>query len=73
MTGGHSGLIQYVGDTSYYTNRNNRFLNNTYRLGCSKRPYFIWMRPTSSGYGEMSFESWRTAGQDVDGAATRRC
>jgi parallel beta-helix repeat protein len=73
MTAGHSGLIQYVGDTSYYTSRNNRFRNNTYRLGCSKRPYFIWMRPTSSGYDEMSFASWRAAGQDVDGAATRRC
>lgn len=73
MTAGHSGLIQYVGDTSYYTSRNNRFRNNTYRLGCGKRPYFIWMRATSSGYGEVSFAGWRAAGQDVDGAATRRC
>jgi parallel beta-helix repeat protein len=73
MTAGHSGLIEYVDDTSYYTSRNNRFQNNTYSLGCGKRPYFIWMRSTSSGYGEMSFARWLAAGQDADGAATRRC
>jgi parallel beta-helix repeat protein len=73
MTTGHSGLIEYVEDTSYYTSRNNRFRNNTYYLGCRKRPYFIWMRPASPEYGEMSFASWRAAGQDVRGAARRRC
>jgi parallel beta-helix repeat protein len=73
MTAGHSGLIEYVDDTSYYTSRNNRFQNNTYSLGCGKRPYFIWMRSTNSGYGEMSFARWQAAGQDADGAATRRC
>ena len=73
MTTGHSGLIEYVDDTSYYTSRDNRFRNNTYRLGCSRRPYFIWMRPTSSGYGDMSFANWQAAGQDVGSAATRRC
>jgi parallel beta-helix repeat protein len=73
MTRGHSGLIQYVGDTSYYTSRNNRFRNNTYRLGCRKGPSFIWMRPSSSGYGEMPFSSWQAAGQDVAGTATRLC
>jgi parallel beta-helix repeat protein len=73
MTAGHSGLIQYVGDTGYYASRNNRFQNNTYYLGCNKRPYFIWMRPTRPGYAEMTFASWQAAGQDVDGAATQRC
>ena len=48
-------------------------MSNTYSLGCGKRPYFIWMRSTSSGYGEMSFARWQAAGQDADGAATRRC
>jgi hypothetical protein len=66
-------LIQYVSDRSYYTSRNNRFRNNTYYLGCRRRPYFIWMRPTRSGYGEMTFASWQASGQDVGGRATRRC
>jgi hypothetical protein len=73
MTTGHSGLIEYVRDTSYYTSRNNRFQDNTYRLGCRKGPSFIWMRPASSGYGELPFSSWQAAGQDVAGAAIRLC
>jgi Right handed beta helix region len=73
MTSGHSGLIEYVDDTSYYTSRNNRFRHNTYRLGCRERPSFIWMRPSSPGYGELTFSNWQAAGQDVGGAATRLC
>jgi hypothetical protein len=73
MTSGHSGLIEYVDDTSYYTSRNNRFRHNTYRLGCRKGPSFIWMRPSSAGYGELTFSGWQAAGQDVGGAAIRLC
>ena len=73
MTTGHSGLIEYVDDTSYYTSRNNRFRHNTYRLGCRKGPSFIWMRPSSPGYGQLPFSSWQAAGQDVGGVATRLC
>ena len=73
MTTGHSGLIEYVQDTSYYTSRNNRFRHNTYRLGCRKGPSFIWMRPSSPGYGELPFARWQAAGQDVGGVATRLC
>jgi parallel beta-helix repeat protein len=73
MTTGHSGLIEYVEDTSYYTSRNNRFRHNTYRLGCRKGPSFIWMRPSKPGYGAFPFSSWQAAGQDVGGRATRLC
>jgi parallel beta-helix repeat protein len=73
MERGHTGLIEYVGDTSYYTSRNNRFEHNVYSLGCGERRSFIWMQPTSSGYGEMPFADWQATGQDVGGSATRRC
>jgi Right handed beta helix region len=73
MTTGHSGLIEYVDDTSYYTSRKNRFRHNSYRLGCRKGPSFIWMRPSSPGYGELPFSSWQAAGQDIGGVATHLC
>jgi parallel beta-helix repeat protein len=73
MTTGHSGLIQYVGDTSYYTSRDNRFQDNTYYLGCRKSNYFIWMRSTSPGYAEIPFSRWQAAGQEAGGKATRLC
>ena len=35
---GHTGLVQWDNDGSYYTSKNNRFVNNNYTLGCYATP-----------------------------------
>lgn len=42
MESGFSGFVQDVGDTSYFTDRNNRFWGNTYRLGAGVTKPFEW-------------------------------
>ena len=42
MESGFSGLVQDVGDSSYFTDRNNRFWGNTYRLGAGLAKPFEW-------------------------------
>ena len=54
------GLSQIVGDNSYYTSKNNRFVDNTYYLGISTN-YFTW-----SGQN-LNESGWKSAGQDVNG------
>lgn len=60
MTQGRSGLAVSIGDQSYYTSRNNRWVRNTYILGPNAK-YFAW------GGTTMSEAEWRRSGQDAEG------
>jgi parallel beta-helix repeat protein len=64
MTGGWTGLVQDVDDTSYFTSRNNRFERNRYQLG-SGAVFFTWMN------GDRSESEWRSYGQDGSGTFSR--
>ena len=59
-----TGLAQDIGDKSYYTSKNNRFVHNTYTLGSSSGAWFTW------NDSDLSAAQWRAAGQDVDGTFT---
>jgi hypothetical protein len=56
-TAGRHGIIQNVGDRGYFTNRNNRYTNNTYRGATS----YFWNDTT------IDQSSWRGAGNDTTG------
>jgi parallel beta-helix repeat protein len=60
---GTNGLVQYVGDNSYFTSRNNRFTRNSYTLVPSAP--FAWK---SAALNETQ---WKAAGQDMTGTFTR--
>jgi hypothetical protein len=64
MSHGLTGLVQDVGDTTYFTSRNNRFERNRYHLG-PKRRYFAWMNQ------ERSESEWRNYQLDVNGTFVR--
>jgi hypothetical protein len=64
MTVGRTGLVQTVGDPSYFTSRNNRWLRNTYKLGPNST-YFAWIGRS------MTEAQWRQYGEDVDGVFLR--
>lgn len=64
QSGGYSGVIQYVGDNSYYTSRGNRFVKNTYWLSGTAM-YFNWYG------GPRSDSQWRGYGQDTGGTIYR--
>ncbi|HMC56494.1 MAG TPA: hypothetical protein VKH19_15040, partial [Gemmatimonadaceae bacterium] len=59
-----TGLAQDIGDKSYYTSKNNRFVHNTYTLGTASGAWFTW------NDSDLSAAQWRAAGQDVDGTFT---
>jgi len=59
-----TGLAQDVGDKSYFTSKNNRFVHNSYVLGSSNGEWFTW------NDSDLSAAQWRAAGQDVDGTFT---
>jgi len=59
-----TGLAQDVGDKSYFTSKNNRFVRNSYVLGSSSGVWFTW------NDADLSAAQWRAAGQDVDGTFT---
>jgi len=61
MDRGHTGMVQFVGDTTYFTGRRNRFQHNTYLLGPDKDTYFVWMDK------EITKKEWRGFGQDTEG------
>jgi parallel beta-helix repeat protein len=64
MTVGVTGMVQDIGDKSYFTSRNNRFERNRYRLGPGKS-YFVWLdeeRPESE---------WKSYAQDAQGSFAR--
>lgn len=65
---GRSGLVQWDGDGSYYTSRNNRFSHNTYVVCGDTRP-FVWQNPARpSSYSNLSWREWQAAGNDTDGS-----
>jgi hypothetical protein len=64
MSGGWTGLVQDVGDSSYFTSRNNRFERNRYILG-SGAVFFTWMN------GDRSESEWKNYGQDGTGTFSR--
>lgn len=63
MAQGHSGLVQDIGDGSYFSSRNNRFDRNRYRL--SGASVFAWMNT------EMTSEQWKSSGQEQTGSFFR--
>jgi hypothetical protein len=63
MTTGQTGLVQDVGDRSYFTSRNNRFDRNNYRTG-SRGQYFGWLD------GDRTDSEWRSFNNDVNGTFT---
>lgn len=60
MSMGFSGLVQDVGDTSYFTSANNRFFNNRYTISGVAKP-FEWNN------GLRSVSEWKSFGNDVNG------
>jgi parallel beta-helix repeat protein len=73
MRVGHTGLVQNVGDTAYYTSRNNRFAGNRYVLGCNPT-YFTWQDSTGArAYRDLSARQWVAAGNDTSGSFTKNC
>lgn len=55
------GLGQGVSDRSYYTSKNNRFVNNTYTLGSGGK-YFYWQDD------DRTTSEWKAYGQDASGS-----
>ena len=64
QSGGFSGVVQYVGDNSYYSSRNNRFVKNSYALSGTAL-YFHWWGSARTD------KQWRGYGQDVNGTFNR--
>jgi parallel beta-helix repeat protein len=64
MGSGKTGLVQNVSDNSCFTNRNNRWVNNHYRLGANS-DYFSWSN------ADVNENEWRMYGQDVAGTFIR--
>jgi parallel beta-helix repeat protein len=63
VTRGSTGILQYVGDNSYFTSRNNRFTRNTYTL--------IPAAPFAWKGASVNESQWKAAGQDVTGTFIR--
>jgi parallel beta-helix repeat protein len=59
--GGVAGLNQDIGDSSYFTSKNIRFVHNTYHLPNLMGVYFIWRNTI------IDVASWQAAGQDATG------
>jgi Right handed beta helix region len=73
MHSGHTGLVQDVGDTSYYTGKGIRFVRNSYVLGCNAT-YFTWRDPSGrAAYANLNQAQWIAAGNDTSGHFTTKC
>ena len=64
MASGYTGLVQVVGDDSYYTSRDNRFQNNAYRLANLNASNFYWLDD------RRTKDQWVGYGQDSGGSFT---
>ena len=64
MVTGRTGLAQNVQDKSYFTSRNNRFVNNIYYLGASQS-YFTWDDK------DLTESQWQAYGLDSTGSFSR--
>lgn len=58
---GWSGLLQDIGDNTYFTSRNNTFTNNRYDLPPQDMAAFTWNNT------ELTFSGWQSAGLDKGG------
>jgi hypothetical protein len=73
MRSGHTGLVQDVGDTSYYTRKRIRFVGNRYSLGCNAT-YFTWRdRSGRDAYANLNPAEWVAAGNDKTGRFITKC
>ena len=61
-TGRAAGLRVAISDPSYYTSKNNRWEDNTYRLDDLNAALFLWQ----SGFIDAA--AWRSLGLDQPGA-----
>ncbi|MCP4307085.1 MAG: right-handed parallel beta-helix repeat-containing protein [bacterium] len=59
MNTGQTGLVEDIDDRSVFTDRNNRFEDNTYLKASGKA--FAWNKQ------DMTWSQWVAAGQDVNG------
>jgi NPCBM/NEW2 domain/Right handed beta helix region len=64
MPQGWTGMVQDIGDDSYFTSRNNRFDRNIYHFPDGAAA-FVWMD------GERNESQWRAYGLDVNGTFGR--
>jgi parallel beta-helix repeat protein len=60
------GAVQYSGDGSLWSRRNNRFESNTYNLQAAPAAPFIWSNNTL-----MTDAQWRASGEDATGTFNR--
>jgi parallel beta-helix repeat protein len=56
---------QAAGDTTYFTSKNNVFMNNTYNLTAATATPFVWM------FSNRTDAQWIAYGQDVTGTLIR--
>jgi hypothetical protein len=61
---GRTGVVQTSGGSAAFTNQNNRFDSNVYKLG-SLAQYFLWLD------ADRTEQEWRQYGQDVTGSFSR--
>ena len=52
-----AGLVQDIDDTSYFTSKGNRWVDNTYRLPDASDPVFDWSDRS------LTQKEWARAGQ----------
>jgi parallel beta-helix repeat protein len=64
MQSGRTGLVQNMGDNTFFTSKNNRFAHNTYNLG-PNAAYFAWMNQN------LNETQWKSYGQDTTGTFNR--
>jgi Right handed beta helix region len=69
-----AGLIQTIGDESYYTSKNNRFVHNFY-IVCGNSTPFAWQAPSGStaAYAYLSWRQWQASGNDPTGSYATSC
>jgi hypothetical protein len=67
-----AGLIQTIGDASYWTSKNNRFVHNSYFV-CNSAP-FAWQASTGSTvYAYLALTQWQATGNDTAGSYSASC
>lgn len=72
VSGGTTGLVQSLNDSSYYTSKGNRFVANRYRL-CAPS-YFAWQSSSGpDGYAYVSKRQWLAVGNDAGGHFSLGC
>jgi len=73
MSSGHTGLVAWQNDPSFWTTRNNTFTANTYFLGCDPKPFEWASPPGTSAYDYVSPSTWTGDGNDKTGTFSTSC